>query len=62
MPFFRPHLRTQENYREQVSPELVEKYPGLSTMLGMRIGYGWTDGYRGEYGAASHAMGRHVYD
>lgn len=58
MPFFRPHLRTQENYREQVSPELVEKYPGLSTMLGMRIGYGWTDGYRGEYGAASHAMGR----
>jgi ectoine hydroxylase-related dioxygenase (phytanoyl-CoA dioxygenase family) len=59
---FRPHMRPQEPYRENVTQEILDANPPrFATLMGKHLNYGWQEeGPQNEPEASN--VGRHAYD
>ena len=62
MAMMRPNMRPQEAYRENVSPEMLERHPPrFATLMGKNLNYGWKEeGPQNE--ATAYNVSRHYYD
>ncbi|ARR55251.1 hypothetical protein HY78_18275 [Rhizorhabdus wittichii DC-6] len=62
MQFVRPHVRAFEAYREDVSQEMLDRYPPrFAKLMGRHINHGWRE--KGPMNTAyAYNMGAHAYD
>lgn len=62
MQFVRPHVRAFETYREDVTDEMLDRYPPrFRRLMGRHTNYGWREEGPTNEGYA-YNMGNHVYD
>jgi hypothetical protein len=62
MAMFRPHMRPQEPYRENVTQEIIDANPPrFATLMGRHLNYGWKEeGPQNEDNA--YSVSRHAFD